>query len=126
MKKGIFWIIDGKPMTVSVECDAVGETVGPPPDYSSKSGDNFNHRIEWGKLPRRITGGAAYNCYPRGRVEIRNGRATVWLNPVLNTPATVKTVKKEFDLHDGEIKIEIKNDNSKHYEYKNRKEEDSK
>ena len=126
MKKGIFWIIDGKPMTVSVECDAVGETVGPPPDYSSKSGENFNHRIEWEKLSRNVTGGVAYNCYPRGRVEIKNGKATVWLNPVLNTPEVIEKIEKEFDLHDGEIKIEIKNDNSKHYEYKNRKEEDSK
>lgn len=126
MKKGIFWIIDGKPVTVSVECDAVGETVGPPPDYSSKSGDNFNHRIEWGELPRKVTGGVAYNFYPRGRVEIKNGKATVWLNPALNTPEVIEKIEKEFDLHDGDINIEIKNDNSKHYEYKNRKEEDSK
>ena len=29
----------------------------------------------------------------------------------------IGTIKKEFDLQDGEIKIEIKNDNSKHYGY---------
>ena len=117
MKKGIFWIIEGKPLTVAVECDAGGETIGPQPDYSSKNGDNFNHRIEWQKLSRKLKGGVAYNYYPRGRVEIRNGRATVWLNPALNTPEMIETIKKEFDLQDGEIKIEIKNDNSKHYGY---------
>ena len=106
-----------KPLTVAAECDADGVTTGPLPDFSSKSGDNFNYRIVWGKLSRKVTGGVAYNFHPRGRVEIKNGKATVWLNPALNTPEVIEKIEKEFDLHDGDINIEIKNDNSKHYGY---------
>ncbi len=116
MYKGIFWKTGSGLAAVKVKCGRGGAGLEPA-EYSSKSGENFNHKLEWNKLPRSVTGGKPYNFYPRGRVEIRNGRATVWLNPALNTPEMIETIKKEFDLQDGEIKIEIKNDNSKHYGY---------
>ena len=52
MRKGIFWCtnFDAEStefITVSVVCDKYGDSQEPV-QFSSKSGNNFNHRIEWG------------------------------------------------------------------------------
>ena len=68
--KGIFWWIDDRLICRKVLCDKDGlplETT----EFTSKNGDNFNHKAEWERLPKKITGGKAYNYYPRGRVEIK-------------------------------------------------------
>ena len=87
MEKGIFWArrdADGKIelLTVKTPCDENGSALCPV-CYTSKSGDNFNHKAEWEKLNRSVTKGRAYNAYPRGRVEIKNGKVTVYANPEL-------------------------------------------
>ena len=76
MKKGIFWCDSfGRDsphlIVVSVKCDADGKS-DRPIDFSSKSGQNFNHKAEWQKLSRSVTRGQPFNYYPRGRVEIKN------------------------------------------------------
>ena len=63
-------------------------------EYSSKSMSNFNHKAEWSKLPKSVTNGQPYNYYPRGRVEIKNNKAKVYLNPVLI--CTIPTQKRGF------------------------------
>lgn len=90
MYKGIFWLTrdllgDKKLLTVKVSCDSQGQ----PLEHvclSSKSEDSFNHRIEWSKLSLRLTQGKPCNYYPRGRVEIRNDKITVFCHPVLTRP----------------------------------------
>ena len=81
--KGIFWWIDDRLLCRKVHCDENGTPLETA-EFTSKSGDNFNHKAEWEKLSKKITGGNPYNYYPRGRVEIKRGKATVYLNPVLN------------------------------------------
>ena len=88
MYKGIFWKTENGFISVKVKSDHDGVGLEPM-GYSSKSGENFNHKLEWNKLPRSVTGGKPFNFYPRGRVEIKNGKATIWLNPSLNTPETI-------------------------------------
>ena len=86
--------------------------------FSSKSGDNFNHRFEWEHLDRRITEGQPFNYYPRGRVEIKNRKATVFLNPIINKQCIVSKIIDEFALMSGElIGINIKSDGSNHYHF---------
>ena len=116
MYKGIFWLVDDRLITVKVLCDAAG-CAREPCVYSSKSEQNFNHKIEWERLPHTITGGKTYAFYPRGRVEIKRGKATIWLNPSLMTAERIAAVKREFDLSAEPIPIIIKPDGSKHYEY---------
>lgn len=122
MRKGIFWCtkFDAESMeliTVSVVCDKDGDSQEPV-QFSSKSGNNFNHRIEWNHLDRKITEGKAFDYYPRGRVEIKNGKATVFLNPVINKECIVSKIIDEFDLMTGELKrIDIKSDGSNHYHF---------
>ncbi len=113
MKKGIFWIIDNKLFCVSVCCNNNGvalENV----NYSAKSGENFNHKCEWEKLPKNIRGKSPYNYYPRGRVEIKNKKAVVYLNPFLNTKEIQQKIIQEFELKD--ITAIFKSDGSVHYQ----------
>ena len=122
MKKGIFWCDSfGRDsphlIVVSVKCDADGKS-DRPIDFSSKSGQNFNHKAEWQKLSRSVTRGQPFNYYPRGRVEIKNRKATVFLNPIINKECIVSKIIDEFALMSGElIGINIKSDGSDHYRF---------
>lgn len=122
MKKGIFWCANfdtecPKLITVSVACDKNGNSKEPV-QFSSKSGDNFNHRLEWEKLDRTVTAGQPFNYYPRGRVEIKNGKAIVFLNPILNKDCIVSKVMDEFGLRTEELTgVRIKSDGSNHYHF---------
>lgn len=122
MRKGIFWCTNFDTecpalITVSVACDKSGDS-RELVQFSSKSGNNFNHRHEWDRLDRKITEGKSFDYYPRGRVEIRNGKATVFLNPAINKECIVNKVIDEFDLIAGELKrINIKSDGSNHYQF---------
>ena len=120
MKKGIFWCRGyntGTPelITVSVQCNEYGI---PYDDvcFSSKSGENFNHMTEWNRLDRHITERHPYNYYPRGRVEISNRRATVFLNPDINNKEIITLVKSQFELYDLK-NVTVKSDGTTHYGY---------
>ena len=115
MYKGIFWlrVPDQELIVKKVSCNAMGVALAPVV-YSSKSGDNFNHKAEWDNFSKRITSGRPYNYYPRGRVEVRNGCYRIFVSPYIGTDTElVELVLQEFKLKDmaGEIHI----DNSWHY-----------
>ena len=54
--KGIFWYDPKRRMLITkkIACDENGVALEAV-EYSSKSGDNFNHKAEWAKMPRSIT-----------------------------------------------------------------------
>ncbi len=122
MRKGIFWCANfdtecPELITVSAACDKNGDSKELV-RFSSKSGNNFNHRPEWERLDRSITAGRPFNYYPRGRVEIKNGKATVFLNPVINKECVVRRIMDAFELMTGELNcINIKSDGSSHYRF---------
>ena len=122
MRKGIFWCTNfdsecPELIAVSVVCDKDGDSQEPV-QFSSKSGNNFNHRIEWDHLDRKITEGKSFDYYPRGRVEIKNGKATVFLNPIINKECIVRKITGAFDLMTGELNcISVKSDGSNHYHF---------
>lgn len=122
MRKGIFWCANFDTecpalITVSAACDKNGDSKEPV-RFSSKSGNNFNHRPEWERLDRSITAGRPFNYYPRGRVEIKNGKATVFLNPAINKECIVRRIMDAFELMTGELnRINIKSDGSSHYRF---------
>ena len=116
--KGIFWYVPGEHelIAIKVKCDNKGlaqEHI----NYSSKSGENFNHKTEWLKLPKSITKNYRYNYYPRGRVEIRNGKATIFFNPVLNRFDIHELIAEKFGLNGSGVMVREVADGSKHYEY---------
>ena len=82
MKKGIFWLINSELFYERIPCDENGM---PSESLSgnavAKSGSTYNHERFWATLPKSITRGKDYRYYPRGRVEIANGKAKIYLNP---------------------------------------------
>lgn len=116
--KGIFWYIpcEHKLISAKVACDENGNALEKV-NYSSKSGDNFNHKTEWSKLHKSITNNKPYNYYPRGRVEITKGKATIFFNPVLNRFDIHDLIMDEFGLVGKRIIVKEVADGSKHYEY---------
>ena len=126
MKKGIFWCVDAntshpKLIVVSVRCNPNGD-VESSVVLSSKSGENFNHKAEWEKLDKRVKGNIAYNYYPRGRVEIKNRKATIFLNPDIDREPIIQVIRREFELRfSDELNcITVKRDGSRHYQYINK------
>ena len=100
-------------ITKKIACDENGVALEAV-EYSSKSGDNFNHEA---KMPRSITNKQPCNHYPRGRVGIKNNKATVFINPVLHTSAIIELIDIEFGLCGGAIPVRMAADGSAHYEY---------
>ena len=116
--KGIFWFDPNRGQLIvrKVACDHNG-TALEAVEYSSKSGDNFNHKAEWAKLPRKVTEGHPYNYYPRGRVEIKKNKATVYFHPVLNEPYATQLIANQFGINSGTIFVREVPDGSDHYKY---------
>ena len=128
LSQGIFWVLcgddaEGRPdlssfelLAFRVRCGPDGRVLEDGAALNSKSGTSFNHRAQWSLLPRRRTGGHSYQYHPRGRVEIKRGRALVFLNPVLNTEAVLGRIRLEFGLEGGQLRgVEVKCDGSAHY-----------
>lgn len=100
-KRGLFWYVDGELLCFPVsgaEVDTVGN----------------NHRRFWKTLPHSITGGMSYNYFLRGRVELRHGKAVVYLHPSLCTPGIDIRIRHAFSLPD-EMQLSLKADGSRHY-----------
>ena len=75
-KRGLFWYVDGELLCFPVSGDEA-DTV------------SNNHRRFWETLPHSLTCGMPYNYFPRGRVELRHGKAVVYLHPSLCTPELI-------------------------------------
>ena len=128
MYKGIFWyyvtyfdddMYSYNLLPVYVKCDINGNSLEEC-KFSSKSGNNFNHKIEWDKMHSqdKIRQRHPYNYSPRGRVEIRNGIIKVYANPViLDDEKAINHIIELFELVDYKESIRWISDNSKHYQY---------
>ena len=120
--KGIFWINDTDDIGASelfftIPCDSDGNVIDFDIAFSSKSGDNFNHKNTWNTLDKKLTNNKKYDYYPRGRVEISNGKATIYANPNIANDDLKEWCIDKFNLYDsnGIKKVIIKPDHSKHY-----------
>lgn len=119
--RGIFWIKDINSFTsvvIKAECNSNGFFIVVPDfELLAKSGTEFNHQAAWSTLPKRETGNKPYNYYPRGRVEIRNGKAVIYANGNIADDKLLKWAINEFNLikENGIEKVEIKVDMSNHY-----------
>ena len=75
MKRGVFWLIDGKLSCYSFD-GSITEGI-------SKSGNTYNHKKLWEHL--RLCGSkVGFDYYPRGRVEITAKGKTKFLTSQLN------------------------------------------
>jgi hypothetical protein len=124
MKKGLFWLISDehggqKLRAFSLNCDENGVPTEPRPAYNSRKGDSFTHKNSWAMAsadaPREIRS-KAWNHFPRGRVEIKRGKATIYHNPSISDWAGFEAaIWAEFDLRD--VIVVFIPDGSKHYRY---------
>ncbi len=72
-----------------------------------------NHRRFWKTLPHSLTGGMPYNYFPRGRIELRHGKALVYLHHALCTPEIDIRIRHAFSLLD-EMQLSLKASGSRH------------
>ena len=121
--KGVFWIVDtdniykNRKYCFKIPSDTDGNPLDIYLDLNAKKGNTYNHKLLWNKLLKNLTHGKPYNYYPRGRVEIQNGKAKIFLNGNINTTEVLDFLIDEFNLnnHNGIKKINIIEDNSNHY-----------
>lgn len=120
---GIFWITDvddigSTDLYFQIPVDSYGNVEGDTFVLNAKSGTTFNHEKTWENLPSRLTRNKEYNYYPRGRVMIANGKATIWCNPNICTEELKNWCIRAFHLirHNGIKRIDVKPDYSEHYQ----------
>lgn len=110
--KGLFWIKQEEqgrfiPITVKIECDADGNAVN---NRIAPDKDNFNHEEEWKIFEAMPSGeyrGMKYDHYPRGRVEIKNKKANIYLPSVLCIEYVKRLILHEFGLTKNYIEKEF-------------------
>lgn len=121
--KGIFWITDSFDMASNrlyfkIPVTADGRIIESNKlNLNSRNKDNYNHRLVWNDLPAKITHNKEYNFYPRGRVEIRRGKAMIFANPVICTEELKDWCIDKFKLltTNGIKRIIMIPDGSEHY-----------
>ena len=106
LHRGLFWYVEGELIGFPVPCDEDGRT--------GVCGAENNHERLWRTLPRRIRRGRPYDFYPRGRVEVRHGKVTVYINPHICTDEIAAQLRRAFMLPDETVMC-MKADGSRHY-----------
>ena len=118
---GVFWIkdIDNPDTTLffKIPTDISGEVNKEGLNLNAKSGITYNHEKLWKELPKSLTNNKTFDYYPRGRVQIKNGVADIFLNPNLLKDDIKKLIVNEFNLYsvNGIKKVRFHADYSEHY-----------
>ena len=132
LSSGIFWIItesaesldnnDFKLLMFDIPCDVYGNHAGTHKiPLNAKSGGTYNHKILWdseikNNSAHRPYNKRSYDYYPRGRIEIANNRATIYLNPHINRSPILDNIKLNFGLGKHNIpEVRVVVDGSVHY-----------
>ena len=123
LQRGIFWITDvdnisSSKLYFTIPCDASGENVNDSEiEFTSRNGISYNHENTWKKLDSKTTDNKPFNYYPRGRVEIRNGKATIYCSPHIYGEELKSWCIDKFNLTgpNGIKKVIMNADNSEHY-----------
>lgn len=121
--KGIFWIVDqddiesNKKYCFVIPCSSDGVSTSVDNSCIAKSGDTYNHKKYWSMLSKEYTHNKPFDYYPRGRVEIMNGKATIYLNPNIATQEIMDFIVEQFHLtkYNGINKVRLFVDGSEHY-----------
>lgn len=127
---GVFWVIaetreltDWKLLPFKFLCDSKGNIIEETPIMlNAKSGRTYNHKLLWeseikNNPDHKPYNKKDYNYYPRGRIDISNNKATIYLNPHINIPEITEVIKQKFRLTVQNISnVRVVSDGSKHYE----------
>ena len=99
---GVFWLIGGELLAIPF---VAGATEG-----LAKSGSNYNHRLLWESV-RPAGCNKAFDYFPRGRVELREKVALVFMSPHIGAEHLPK-IMEAFGLS---TPPRIHYDGSRHY-----------
>lgn len=103
MKRGVFWLIDGK-----LSCFPFDGNIT---EGIAKSGNTYNHKKLWEYL-LPCGSKVGFDYYPRGRVEItEKEKAIIYMSPHIGSEY-VSEICKAFEIDNAPI---IKYDHSEHY-----------
>lgn len=83
---------------------------------NSKNGLTYTHKLTWEQLTvteSKYIRKKAWNYFPRGRVDIKNGKASVYLNPIINERRYKDVIVDAFHLE--AIPHRFVSDGSYHY-----------
>lgn len=122
--KGLFWLVRTKQGSFQILCCKLlcfrdGVTIEEV-ETGFCENDGISHKDAWDKMQKDdTTKNKPYNYFPRGRVEIKKGKAIIYANPVLCNDSVINRIKESFGLtlSNGINKIKIKADNSRHYQF---------
>ncbi|MBM6991403.1 MAG: hypothetical protein I3I98_08450 [Mobilibacterium timonense] len=123
LSQGVFWITDLDDIRNNtcycfpIPCTPDGVNTGDTSHLDAKSGATYNHEKLWSRLPSELTHNRPFDHYPRGRVQIRNGKAVIFLNPNIATEEVKDFIIGEFHLtsENGIHSVSVKADGSSHY-----------
>jgi hypothetical protein len=123
---GIFWILSDNNdlserilLIFPIPCDSNGTPKNTHSvELNSKSGNSYNHKKIWeNEMKSAPYRNKKYNYYPRGRVEISNNKAVIYLNPHINKTVFIDEIKKGFGLAASNIsEVRVIADGSRHYQ----------
>lgn len=121
--KGLFWLVKNDEekfelFCIKILCYRDGETLEKIETGECES-EKLNHERAWVQIDKQITKGKPYNFYPRGRVQIKKGKATIFMNPILHQKEILEKIITSFGLtaENGLTHIRVKHDNSYHYRF---------
>ncbi len=114
--RGVFWIRDlneGDIIALRFPSDENGVLTD-----SSLTSKDINHKRLWAQLDSTVTGGFPFDYFPRGRVELRRGRALIFCSPHICTEQLKTLITERVGLaSDNGIKgVILKADGSAHYQ----------
>ena len=114
--RGLFWI-RSLPERDMIALRFLSDENGVLSDGSLTAKD-INHKRLWERLDSVVTGGLPYNYYPRGRVELRRGRALIFCSPHICTEELKVMITERFGLtaENGIKEVVLKADGSAHYQ----------
>ena len=122
--KGLFWFIvgvDGESyiLNFKMACFRDGVTIEEMETGVCKT-DGISHKAAWEKLKKdQNTKNKPYNYFPRGRVQIKKGVATINLTPELSHGNFIQGLIASFGLtaENGISKIKVKPNHSRNYKF---------
>ena len=129
LSSGIFWVIseniellNHQLVAFKISCDTDGNVIETPViTLNAKSEKTYNHKKLWESEVQNNSAHKAYNkkpfdYFPRGRVEVSNNRATIYLNPHINVVEIINEIKEKFGLTESNISsVRVVADGTGHY-----------
>lgn len=120
---GAFWIFADSYEDIlkgNFEIDGTRIPVNFNGDYLDKNDSrlNLNHKKLWEKDYKFQFKDKEYNYFPRGRVNVYNGKAYVNIHSKCNLPKIVNAILKEYNIEDLDLELELNDiEQGNHYDF---------